>query len=99
MALFTINLKDQRLPGYTNPLDVDVNVQSILITSGNLQAQWSIELPQSGNQLEGSSPLPPLFDGNLDMECPTPVIDSLTSFFNVSAPGLVANLSAKANAK
>jgi hypothetical protein len=99
VALFTINLKDQRLPGYTDLLDVDVNVQSISLTQGNMQTQWSIDLPQSGNRLLGTEPLPPLFKGNYDSVPPAQLTSGLQAYFTATAPGLVASLTTKANAK
>jgi hypothetical protein len=97
--MFKINLKGQKLPGFTDLLDVDVVVTAITLTNGNMQSQWSIELPQSGNKLPGSEPLPPLFKGNFDKAPPQAMVDQLKAYFAAVAPGLVANLTAKANAE
>jgi hypothetical protein len=96
--MFKINLKDQKLPGFTDLLDVDVVVTAVTLTNGNMQSQWSIELPQSGNKLPGSDPLPPLFKGNFDKVPPQAMVDQLKAYFISVAPGLVSNLTAKADA-
>jgi hypothetical protein len=96
--MFKINLKDQKLPGFTDLLDVDVIVTAVTLTNGNMQSQWSIELPQSGNKLPGSEPLPPLFKGNFDKAPPQAMVDQLKAYFAVVAPGLVASLITKADA-
>jgi hypothetical protein len=96
--MFKINLKDQKLPGFTDLLDVDVIVTAVTLTNGNMQSQWSIELPQSGNRLPGSEPLPPLFKGNFDKVPPQAMVDQLRAYFIATAPALVANLTAKSDA-
>jgi hypothetical protein len=97
--MFKINLKDQKLPGFTDLLDVEVSVVAISFTNGNMQVQWSIELPQSGNKLPGAEALPPLFKGNFDMAPPTQILIGLQSIFTSLAPGLVGSLLAKADAQ
>lgn len=96
--MYNTILKSQKLPGYAELMTVEVSVQSILITEGNLQAQWSIDLPQSGPKLPGAPPPQSLFKGNFDMPTPASISTGLGQFFQSSAPGLVANLSAKADA-
>lgn len=96
--MFSTILKDQKLPGYSELITVEVSVQSILITNGNLQAQWSIQLPEGGARLPGTPSPAPLFNGNFDMVPPPQFVEGLSQFFMASAPGLVANLSVKAEA-
>jgi hypothetical protein len=96
--MFNITLKDQSLPGYAGKLTVEVSVVAIQITEGNLQAQWSIKLPEAGPRLPGSPPATPLFSGSFDMPPPPPIVAGLEAFFKASAPGLLAGLTTKAEA-
>lgn len=97
--MFSITLKDQKLPGYSELITIEVNVAAVALTAGNLQAQWSIDLPQSGAKLAGAPQPSPLFKGNLDMPPPPAIMAGLEQFFKLAAGGLVANLSVKANAE
>jgi hypothetical protein len=96
--MFATILENQKLPGYANKITVEVSVQSILITEGNLKAQWSIILPQFGPLLPGMASPSPLFSGEFDMPPPPAIVQALGGFFKASAPGLVAGLSVKAEA-
>lgn len=91
-------LRNQKLPGYSEPMTVEVSVQAILITEGNLQAQWSIDLPRSGPKLPDAPSPTPLFKGSFDMPLPATILAGLSQIFQASAPGLVANLTLKAEA-
>jgi predicted ATP-grasp superfamily ATP-dependent carboligase len=92
MALFTISFQDQKLPGFTNPLDIDVNVHVITITSGNLTTQWSIDLPQSGNRFPGSEPIPSLFANTYSVELPPEIEKELSKMFESQVHSLLENL-------
>jgi hypothetical protein len=96
--MFNSILKDQKLPGYAEKMTVEVAVQSLLITEGNLQAQWSIGLPQAGPRLPGTEPPAPLFKGNFNMLPPAAIMQGLGAYFQASAPALVDGLSTKADA-
>jgi hypothetical protein len=96
--MFNTILKDQKLPGYAEKMTVEIAVQSLQITEGNLQAQWSIGLLQAGPRLPGTEPPTPLFKGSFDMPPPPAIMQGLGAYFRSSAPGLVAGLSVKADA-
>jgi hypothetical protein len=96
--MFNIVLKDQKLPGYKELITVEVSVVALQITEGNLQAQWSIKLPESGPRLPGALPPAPLFSGSFDMPPPPAIMAGLGAFFQASAPNLVAGLLVKAEA-
>jgi hypothetical protein len=96
--MFNITLEDQKLPGYAGLITVEVSVAALQITEGNLQAQWSIKLPESGPRLPGSPPPAALFSGSFDMTPPPAMLAGLEAFFQASAPNLVAGLSVKAEA-
>ncbi len=96
--MFSIILEDQQLPGYANPMTIQIDVPSILLTTGSLQAQWSISLPKGGPTLPGATPPPPLFANSFDMPAPPAIVAGLEAYFKASAPALVAGLLAKAQA-
>jgi hypothetical protein len=96
--MFDTIIKDKKLPGYANPLTVVVAVQSLLLTEGNMKAEWTIRLPEAGAKLPGALPPSPLFGGTFDMPPPLAIMQGLGGYFQATAPALVAGLSLKADA-
>jgi hypothetical protein len=96
--MFSTILKDQKLPGYANPITIEVSVQQVLLTDGSMRSQWSIRLPEGGAKLPGTDPAPPLFEGDFPMSPPKAIMDALAAAFAASAPELVAGLTIRAEA-
>lgn len=77
---------------------MEVSVQSLLITDANMQAQWSIRLPEAGARLPGAVPPPPLFSGAFDMPPSAQIMGGLGQYFQANAAGLVEGLNLRAEA-